>query len=87
MVVDMIRRIDANTVSDFLIEHEVTEPIMIERQGVPHAVMVPYEVFRIMHRQNRRAMQVGELTKDEIQDIVDSKPSSDSNKYNDELDD
>ena len=80
-------KIDANAVSDFLLQHEVDEPIVIRRQGEPHAVMVPYEIFQVMHRNNRRAVRVEELTDEDIEAIINSEPSAESYKYNDELDD
>ncbi len=42
----MMMEINANAVSDFLSQHEVAEPIMIKRQGVPHAVMIPMKSSR-----------------------------------------
>ena len=54
----MMIKIDAAAVTDFLSQHEVDEPIVINRQGTPHAVMVPYEIFQIMHRNNRRSMSI-----------------------------
>ena len=79
--------IDATMVSDFLFQHEVSKPITIKRQGVPHAVMIPYDIFGAMHRENRRAMNVDELTDQEIEDIHNSKPPAEHDQYNDELDD
>ncbi|MDB4516974.1 hypothetical protein N9089_05175 [Crocinitomicaceae bacterium] len=79
--------IDATMVSDFLFQNEVIEPITIKRQGVPHAVMIPYDIFEAMHRENRRAMRAGELTDEEVEDIRNSKPPAEHDHYNDELDD
>jgi predicted nucleic acid-binding protein len=83
----MMVEIDASAVTDFLSQHEVEEPIVIKRQGAPHAVMIPYEIFQAMHRENRRAVRVDELTDEEIEGILNSKPSAESYQYNDELDD
>ena len=83
----MMIRIDANAVSDFLLQHDVDEPIVIKRNGEPHAVMIPYEIFQMMHKESRKAVRVEDLTDEEIEGILNSKPSAESYKYNDELDD
>ncbi len=80
----MMMEIDANAVSDFLSQHEVAEPVMIKRQGVPHAVMIPYEIFQAMHRDNRRALRVEELTDEDMEAIFNSRPPTEHNQYNDE---
>ena len=83
----MMIKIDAKAVADFLLQHEVDEPIVIKRQGAPHAAMIPCEIFQVMHRQNRKMVRVEELTDEEVEAILNSKPSAESYKYNDELDD
>jgi hypothetical protein len=86
-VQDMMLKIDANAVSGFLLQQELVEPVVINRQGEPHAVMIPYEIFREMHKNSRQALGAGELTDEDIEAIINSKPSPESSKYNDELED
>lgn len=78
--------IEASAVSDFLSQHEVDEPIVINRQSAPHAVMIPYELFQAMHRANRQVLRVSELTEEDMKAIFNSKPPDDNAQYNDELD-
>ena len=83
----MLIKIDASAVSEFLMQHEVNEPIVIKRLNEPHAVMLPYVIFQEMHRNNRRAVRVEALTDQDIEAMINSMPSAESFKYNDELDD
>jgi PHD/YefM family antitoxin component YafN of YafNO toxin-antitoxin module len=83
----MMTEIDANAVTDFLSQHEVDEPIVIKRQGTPHAVMIPYDIFHAMHRENRQALRVDELTDEDIEAILDSKPPTGHGRSNGNFDD
>ena len=78
----MVIKIDSSKVSDYLLQNEVSEPIVVKRQGVPHAVMIPYENFQVRRRENQRVVRVDELTVEEIEGIINSKPSAKSDKYN-----
>jgi len=80
----MMIEINANAVSDFLSQHEVVEPIMIKRQGIPHAVMIPYEIYQAMHRESRKVVRVEELSDEEIKATSKSRPPTEHNQYNDE---
>jgi len=70
----MMIEIEASAVSDFLSRHEVDEPIVINRQNAPHAVMIPYELFQVMHAENRQVLGVDELTNGDLEAIHNSKP-------------
>ncbi|HED19735.1 MAG TPA: hypothetical protein ENI74_09575 [Gammaproteobacteria bacterium] len=47
---------------------------MIKRWGTPHAVMIPYDIFHAMRKENRQALRVDELTDEDIEAILDSHP-------------
>ena len=53
---------ETSDVSDVLSQYEVDMPIVIDRQAVPHAVMIPCELFQAMHKDNRQVLLVDELT-------------------------
>ncbi|WP_177421030.1 hypothetical protein [endosymbiont of Lamellibrachia barhami] len=59
---------------------------MTKRQGVPHAVMIPKK-SSAMHRDNRRALRVEELTEEDLEAIFNSRPPTERNQYNDESED
>ena len=82
----MVIKIDSNAVSDYLLQHEVSEPVVIKRLGLPHAVMIPYENFELRRTENQRMLSVDELTVEEIESIINDKLSAKSYKHNDEFD-
>ena len=82
-----MEEIDAGDVSGYLAEHEVLDPVRIMRNGQPHAVMIPYEIFQIMHRNNRRAVRTEDLTDEDIEAIINAEVPDELKKYDHEMDD
>ena len=66
----MSQKIDMIDVYEFLLKHDVDEPVTIVKHGEPHAVILPYEIFEAMRKNTRRALHVSELTKEELDAIL-----------------
>ena len=67
-------KIDANRVSEYLSRNQVDEPVLSKRLDEPLAVMISYETYKVMHRENRTALRADELSDDDIKAIRSSRP-------------
>ena len=82
-----MQAIDSVEVQDYLLENDVTEPVTIKRNGHPLAVMIPYELYRAMHRDSRRVLRTVDLSEEDLEAILNSAPPDEHAKYDDELED
>ena len=82
-----MHELDISDVPAWLLETEVTEVVKVNNNGKPCAVILPYELFEAMQRNNRTALRADELSSEDLEAIRNSSPSEESGKYDDELDD
>ena len=50
-------------------------------------MMVPCDIFHAMHKENRQALRVDELTDEDIEAILNSRPPTGHGRHNDDYDD
>ncbi|HYD17972.1 MAG TPA: type II toxin-antitoxin system prevent-host-death family antitoxin [Patescibacteria group bacterium] len=68
----MSETIDFVDVYDYLVNHDVDQPVTVVKHGHPHAVMIPYEVFVALQKSNQKALHVSELSADDLDAILNS---------------
>ena len=81
----MTKKIDFVDLYDFLLKNDVSESVIIEKHGKPHAVMIPYELFEILRNQNRKAMHVSELSEDDMNTLLNAEIPEELKQYDDEV--
>lgn len=81
----MTEKIDFVDLYDFLLKNDVSESIIIEKHGKPHAVMIPYELFEILRNQNRQAMHISELSDADMETILSAEIPEELKQYDDEV--
>jgi len=82
-----MQELDAAAVSVWLHDNAVIEAVTIKKNGSPHAVLIPYALFEIMHRNNRSVLRADELTEQDLDAIWKSTPPDETRQFDDELDD
>ncbi len=82
-----MQELDAADVSVWLHDNAVTETVTIKKNGNPHAVLIPYALFEVMHRNNRTVLRTDELTEEDLDAIRNSTPPEETRQFDDELDD
>jgi hypothetical protein len=81
----MTEKIDFVDLYDYLLKNDVSESVIIEKHGKPHAVMIPYELFDILRNQNRKAMHISELSDDDMNTLLNAEIPEDLKQYDDEV--
>ena len=81
----MTEKIDFVDLYDFMLKNDVSESVIIERHGKPHAVMIPYELFQILRDQNRKAMHISELSEDDMNTLLNAEIPEELKQYDDEV--
>jgi PHD/YefM family antitoxin component YafN of YafNO toxin-antitoxin module len=80
----MTEKIDFVDLYDFLLKNDVSESLIIEKHGKPHAVMIPYELFEILRNQNRQAMHISELSDEDMNTILSSEIPEELKQFDEE---
>ena len=81
-----MKSIKAEALSDFLKTNDIDTPVAIERDGVYHAVMIPFELYQATHKAMRQAVRAEDLTDDQMRIIRESEAAPECAKYDDEMD-
>lgn len=81
----MTEKIDFVDLYDFMLKNDVSESVIIEKHGKPHAVMIPYELFQILRDQNRKAMHISELSEDDMNTLLNAEIPEELKQYDDEV--
>jgi PHD/YefM family antitoxin component YafN of YafNO toxin-antitoxin module len=83
----MATEIDFVDLYEFLLKNDVSEPVVVRKNGEKHAVMIPYEIYEAMRKNSRKALRTGELSPKERALFSRSKAPESSKQYNDEVED
>jgi hypothetical protein len=81
----MTEKIDFVDLYDFMLKNDVSESVIIEKHGKPHAVMIPYELFEILRNQNRKAMHISELSDEDMNTLLNAEIPEELKQFDDEV--
>lgn len=77
--------IDFVDVYEFLLKNDIDAPVTILKHGQPHAVMLPYDIFTALQKGNQKALHVSELSKDDLDAILNAEIPAECRAFDGEV--
>lgn len=77
--------IDVVDIYDYLAKHDVEEPVTILKDGRPHAVVIPYELYATLQKSNRQALHISELSDADMNAILNSEIAEECKEFDGEM--
>lgn len=77
--------IDVVDIYDYLAKNAVEEPVTILKDGQPHAVVIPYELYATLQKSNRQALHISELSDADMNAILNSEIAEECKEFDGEM--